>query len=79
MPARFAPFVAGFLLASVAARAQVTIPQPVLATVTPPAAQVGSSVEITITGSNLEGASALLFSERGISCAPPVSLCILSK
>lgn len=58
-----------FCLAT-AATAQVTIPQPFLASLSPVAVKAGSVVEITITGADLDGASALHFSLPGITCTP---------
>ena len=52
------------------AHAQVTIPQPVLTTVSPPVAKAGTTVELSITGTDLDGATKLLFSSPGITCAP---------
>ena len=67
--ARFLP-VAAIVATSLAAHAQVTIPQPVLTTISPPVAKAGTSVDVTITGADLDGASSLLFSVPGITCAP---------
>lgn len=56
--------------ASPVLRAQVTAPQPFLASVSPAAAQVGTNVELSITGTDLDGASRLHFSVPGVTCAP---------
>lgn len=48
--------------------AQSTLPHPVLNTIYPCAAQVGTTTEVTITGTDLDGASRLHFSAKGIEC-----------
>lgn len=48
--------------------AQSTLPHPILNTIYPCAAQVGTTTEVTITGTDLEGASRLHFSAKGIEC-----------
>ena len=49
-------------------RAQSTLPHPVLNTIYPCAAQVGTTTEVTITGTDLDGATRLHFSDKGIEC-----------
>ena len=58
------------LLAWPSLRAQVTTPQPFLATISPAACQAGATAEVSITGSDLDKASRLHFSVPGITCAP---------
>jgi hypothetical protein len=65
---RFLPLV--LALSCVTAHAQVTTPHPFLASVSPPAVQVGTTVEVTVNGTDLDGASRLHFSVPGITCAP---------
>ncbi len=50
--------------------AQSTLPHPILNTIYPCAAQMGTTTEVTITGTDLEGASRLHFSAKGIECKP---------
>lgn len=64
------PLLAVLVLAPLAIHAQVTIPQPVLTTISPPVAKAGTTVDVTLTGTDLDGASSLLFSAPGITCAP---------
>ncbi len=49
---------------------QVTTPHPFLSTLSPPAGQSGTAVEVAITGSDLDGASRLHFSMPDITSAP---------
>ncbi len=49
-------------------KAQSTLPQPVLNTIYPCAAQVGTTAEVVITGTALDGATKLHFSVKGIEC-----------
>ncbi len=48
--------------------AQSTLSHPILNTVYPCAAQVGSTTEVTITGTDLDGAAKLHFSVPGVEC-----------
>ena len=48
--------------------AQSTLPHPILNTIYPCAAQMGTTTEVTITGTDLEGVSRLHFSAKGIEC-----------
>lgn len=48
--------------------AQSTLPNPVLTTIYPCAAQVGATAEVTITGTDLDGATKLHFSIPGVEC-----------
>ncbi len=50
--------------------AQSTLPHPILNTIYPCATQMGTTTEVTITGTDLEGASRLHFSAKGIECKP---------
>ncbi len=50
--------------------AQTTTPQPFLISVTPAAAQAGTQVELSVTGTDLDGATRLHFSIPGITCTP---------
>src|SRR5579871_2635258 len=52
------------------AQQQVTLPLPRLLTVTPMGGQVGTNVDVTVTGENLENVSALLFSSPKITAKP---------
>ncbi|MCB1206197.1 MAG: serine protease, partial [Verrucomicrobiae bacterium] len=59
------------LLPAVTATAQlVVLPAPRLLTTMPMGGKVGSSVEVTITGENLEEVTALLFSTPKITAKP---------
>ena len=49
---------------------QVCLPLPRLLTTMPMGGQVGSAVEVTITGENIENVSALLFSTPKITAKP---------
>ena len=69
LSARFLP-LAAVVLAPLAVHAQVTIPQPVLTTLSPVAAAAGSTVEMTVTGADLDNTRSLLFSSPGITCVP---------
>ena len=69
-PRLLALLVALSVIPSPFVRAQVTAPQPFLASVSPPAAQVGAKVEVSITGTDLDGASRLHFSVPGVTCEP---------
>lgn len=51
---------------------QVCLPAPRLLTVTPMGGQIGTSVEVSITGENIEDVSALLFSTPKITAKPVV-------
>jgi hypothetical protein len=57
-----------FLFAGTTARAELPLAR--LATVFPPGAQRGTKVEITLTGTDLDGADRLWFSHPGISAVP---------
>lgn len=59
----------GFLSASAIAQ-QVTLPLPRLLTTMPMGGQAGTSVDVTITGENLEAVSELLFSTPKITAKP---------
>ncbi len=50
----------------VAAQPQVPYPSPRIATISPPGAKAGNTVEITVTGSDLDEATALYFSDPKI-------------
>src|SRR3954447_15942495 len=64
-------FALAFLCLTATAFAQnVCLPAPRLLTVMPMGGQAGTSVEVTITGENLEEVSALLFSTPSITAAP---------
>lgn len=63
-------FLALSAIALPSLRAQVTAPQPFLASVSPVAAQAGTTVEITLTGTDLDGAVRLHFSVPDIKCEP---------
>lgn len=65
-------FAAAFLAAAAvpALQGQVTTPHPLLNTISPPAAQSGTTVEVSISGADLDGASRLHFSVPGITSAP---------
>jgi hypothetical protein len=59
------------------ARAQQALPDsalpgPRLLTVVPPGARVGSSIEVTFTGTDIEEPETLLFSQRGIKAEPVI-------
>lgn len=49
---------------------QVTLPLPRLLTITPMGGQAGTTVEVTISGENLENVSALTFSDPTITAKP---------
>ena len=62
-------FLGTFLLiqgVEVAAQPQVPYPSPRIATISPPGAKAGTTVEITVTGSDLDDATALYFSDPKI-------------
>jgi hypothetical protein len=69
----FPVFAAASLLLSRDSFAQVSIPQPALTTLSPPAARAGSTVELSITGTDLDNATSLIFSASGITCAPKLN------
>ena len=50
--------------------AQSTLPQPVLNTIDPCAGQMGGTVEVTIAGAELGGATKLHFATAGIESKP---------
>lgn len=54
---------------SLSAIAHAQLPQPQLSTIFPPGAQAGSTVEVTISGTELEECQDLVFSHPGIACA----------
>jgi hypothetical protein len=58
------------LLLAGSAWAQSTLPQPVLNTLFPCAAQTGSTVEVTVTGTLITDAQRLHFHVSGIDCKP---------
>ena len=62
----------GFCLAAPLSAQQVTLPLPRLLTVMPMGGQTGTSVEVTITGENIENVTALLFSTPKITAKPVV-------
>ncbi len=66
---RLIPIIAALAVSS-AARAQATTPQPFLASISPVAAQVGTTVELGVTGGDLDGATRLHFSAPGVTCEP---------
>ena len=67
------------LCASSAAMAQsVCLPAPRLLTTMPMGGQVGKTVEVTITGDNIEEAESLSFSSPGITQAAGPSLVALA-
>ena len=69
------PILAGIcLIAGAPAFAQsVCLPAPRLLTIMPMGGQVGTSVEVTINGENLEDADLLSFSHPGITAVPKVN------
>jgi hypothetical protein len=58
------------LLGAVSAGAQSTLPQPVLITIEPCAGQLGTTAEVTISGTELAGATKLHFATVGIESKP---------
>lgn len=71
MPAKFALLIAtGALLSAAAFGQQVTLPLPRLLTVMPMGGQAGTSVEVNITGENLEEIRELTFSTPKITAKP---------
>src|SRR4051794_22923296 len=58
------------LLGAGSAVAQSTLPQPVLNTIEPCAGQLGTTLEATITGADLTGATKLHFATAGIESTP---------
>ena len=68
--------ISGLVLACLAAaiasplQAQVTTPAPLLTSISPAAAQAGTTVEFTVAGTDLDGASSLHFSIAGVECKP---------
>lgn len=71
MPAKFALLIAtGALLTASAFGQQVTLPLPRLLTVMPMGGQSGTTVEVTITGENLEEIRELSFSTPKITAKP---------
>ena len=64
------PGMLGLAFALPAFAQQVCLPAPRLLTVTPMGARAGTSVEVTITGENLEDVSQLLFSTPKITAKP---------
>lgn len=52
--------------------AQTTTPQPILTSISPAAAQAGTTVEMTVIGKDLDGASRLHFSVPGAVALPKV-------
>jgi hypothetical protein len=58
------------LLLAGSAWAQSTLPQPILNTLFPCAAQAGSTVEVTVTGTLINDAQRLHFPVPGIDCKP---------
>ena len=66
--ARLAALLTTIALAAAATlRAQSTLPQPILNTIYPCALQAGTTTLVTITGTTLDGATALHFSTSGIT------------
>jgi hypothetical protein len=66
-----AALTAALLLCSISATAQqVCLPAPRLLTLMPMGGQAGTTVEVTLTGENLEDVSALLFSSPHITAKP---------
>ena len=63
-------FCLSFLLSLSAFAQQVTLPLPRLLTVSPMGGQVGTTVEVKVTGENLEDVSALTFSDPKITAQP---------
>lgn len=49
---------------------EVCLPAPRLLTISPMGAQVGTTVDVTVTGENIDGATALLFSTPGVTAKP---------
>jgi hypothetical protein len=64
--------VVSWFIAWTSLHAQVTTPQPFLSTLSPAAGKAGSTVEVSITGTDLDKASSLRFSVPGITCVPKV-------
>lgn len=60
----------GVLFAATAFAQQVTLPLPRLLTVMPMGGQAGQTVEVTITGENIENVTALIFSSPKITAKP---------
>jgi hypothetical protein len=60
------------LLAAPGMTQQVTLPLPRLITMTPMGGQAGTTVDVTITGQNLEDVTALLFSTPKITAKPVI-------
>jgi hypothetical protein len=69
---RFALCSVALWLAAPAFAQQVTLPLPRLLTTMPMGGQAGTSVDVTITGQNLENVSELLFSTPKITAKPVV-------
>ncbi len=65
-------FAAGVILAASALAQQVTLPLPRLLTMMPMGGQVGTKVEVTITGENIEDVTELTFSTPKITAQPVV-------
>jgi hypothetical protein len=63
-------FIASLLLAASALAQQVTLPLPRLFTLMPMGGQAGQSVEVTITGENIEEVTELTFSTPKITAKP---------
>jgi hypothetical protein len=75
LPKAALPFLlcaAGLSLAVPARAQQVTLPLPRLLTMMPMGGQAGTTVEVTITGDNLEEVTGLLFSTPEITAKPVV-------
>ena len=66
----FFAFLLGFSLAVPAAAQLVVLPSPRLLTTLPMGGKAGSSVEVTITGENIEEVTALQFSTPKIAAKP---------
>lgn len=64
------PLALGALLSATCLAQQVTLPLPRLFTVMPMGGQEGTSVDVTITGENLEDVSSLTFSSPKITAKP---------
>ena len=63
---RFAVVAIAGCLLHAAAVAQQQFPTPRLATISPPGGKIGTTFEITVTGSDLDGVEQIIFSHPGI-------------
>src|SRR5262249_3920182 len=70
---RFIVGMMGFWLGATALAQEVCLPAPRLLTMMPMGGQAGTSVEVTITGEYIDGTTAVLFSDPGITVKPKAS------